>query len=388
MAISKATIKKNGYKLKGSLRKNGLDLWRYFFTGKSTSTGKEEAFFIEILVENPAVSPNEFVLIQKSRPKIKAEDLQAALTGNTEIKNQNAEEMVVPSFVAVRAGIYGEERKQINRFYNINDLHIDKKKFGLQVADNLFTDDTLAGSLTLSKNDSVKFPEYMSQSGSIKWNLHYERVSDFPEIKSDEEIYWLPSGIVTNYSGTIVLDDEEYTVTPKLSFGYCDKMWGKTLPLPFYHLSSNKMTSIFSGKLIENAGFSVQGNYLDKLAVLCKFGDEVFNFSTSGKLKKYNVVYNCAPVPGEEAEEQLHWSVSLNNKVFVCDIDVFCSAQLMLVRDYELPEGNHKVQKILSGAHGTGEIRIYKKIKKNLELIHHAKIENCVSEFGTIDENK
>ena len=74
MAISKSMIKKNGYRLKGSLRKNGFDCWRYFFYAKNVITGKEESFFIELLIENPAVSPEEFVLIQKSRPKIKSEE--------------------------------------------------------------------------------------------------------------------------------------------------------------------------------------------------------------------------------------------------------------------------------------------------------------------------
>lgn len=388
MAVSKTTIKKNEYKLKGSLRKTGFDCWRYFFIGKNVTTGKEECFFIELLIENPAVSPSDFVLIQKSRPKIKVEDLQAALAGNTEIQGQSAEEAVVPSFVAVRAGVYGDKRKQINRFYNFNELQIDKKCFALKVAENIFTDDEINGSLSLSKSESVKFPEYMSQSGSIQWNLRYERIIDFPEIVSKEDSAWLPGGVLTYFTGSVVLDNEEYTVSPKLCFGYSDKHWGKSLPNPYYHLSSNKMTSIFSGKLIENAGFVVKGQYGQKLCVLCRFGDEVYNFSTSGKLKKYEVIYNCAPVPGEESEEQLHWTVSLNHSNYVCDIDIFCSAKLMMVRDYESTEGNHKVHKILSGYHGNGEIRIYKKIKKNLELIHHAKIENCISEFGTIDEIK
>ncbi|MCR5614402.1 hypothetical protein [Treponema sp.] len=386
MAISKATIKKNGYKLKGALRKNGLDCWRYFFNARSVKTGKEDSFFIELLIENPAVSPDEFVLIQKSRPKIEAEDLQAALVGNLDSKNQSAEETVVPSFVAVRAGIYGDERRQINCFYPAKDLIIDKKRFCIEIANNFFTDDTLNGSLTCSKADSVKYPEYMSQSGSIQWNIHYERKTDFPEISDPDEINWLPSGVDCIYSGRIVIDQEEYAVSPKNGFGYCDKSWGKTLPVPFYHLSSNKLTSLFSGKLIEDACFVIQGSYQQKLAFLCKIDDQEYNFSSSGKYKKYEIVYNCSPVPGEEAEEQLHWTVSIHNKTYVCDIDVFCSAQMMIVRDYEMPFGNHKVQKVLSGGHGTGELRIYKKIKKNLDLIHHAKIENCVCEFGNIEE--
>lgn len=388
MAISKATIKKNGYKLKGSLKKSGFDCWRYFFTGKNIITAKEECFFIELLIENPSISPDNFVLIQKSRPKIKQEDLQAVLYGNMEIKNQNAEETVVPSFVAVRAGIYGDNRKQINRFYNANELQIDKKRFFIQIADSLFSDDTLNGSLTLTKSDSEEYPEYMSQSGSIHWNLHYEQIIDFPEISANVESNWLPAGILTYFSGRIVLDDQEYSVTPKLCFGYSDKLWGKNLPVPYYHLSSNKLTSYFSGKLIDNATLAVKGIYDEKLCVICKIDETEFNFSMNGKFKKYSVVYNCSPVPGEEDDEQLHWTISLASKKYVCDIDVFCSAKLMLVRDYELVEGNHKVQKILSGGNGYGEFRIYKKIKKNLDLIHHAKIENCICEYGSIDEKQ
>ncbi|MBP5587937.1 MAG: hypothetical protein J6X37_04355 [Treponema sp.] len=386
MAISKVTVKKNGYKLKGALKKNGLDCWRYFFNARSIATGSEAAFFIELLVENPAVSPDEFVLTQKSRPKIKADDLQAALTGNIDVKDQSAEEAVIPSFVAVRAGIYGEERKQINCFYPPKRLKCDKRRFCMEVEDNLFSDDTLSGALVCSKSDSVNYPEYMSQAGSISWNLHYERMIDFDEISdSQEENFWLPGGVICNYSGRIVLDEEEYAVSPKSGFGYCDKIWGKTIPAPFYHLSSNKLTSIFSGKLIENGCFSLQGLYQNKLSFISRLGEDIFNFSPTGKFNKYDIVYNCIPVPGEEDDEQLHWSVSIHNKLYVCDVDIFCSARLMLVRDYELPYGNHKVQKILSGSEGNGELRIYKKIKKNLELIHHAKIENCVCEFGNVE---
>lgn len=390
MAISKANINKikklNSYKLKGKLRKSGLDCWRYFFTGKNNTTGKEECFFIELLIENPAVSPNDFVLIQKSRPKIQIEDLQAALTGNNAIQSMDAEESVVPSFVAVRAGIYGDSRKQINRFYNFNETVIDRNHFSIQAGESLFNEDTLTGSLSLKRSDISKNPEFMSQSGTIHWNLHYERINEFPLIQAKDDTNWLPCGVMTYFTGTVVLDDEEYSVTPKYCYGYSDKSWGKNLPSPFFHLASSKLTSIFSGKLMQDTCFAVQGNYDSKLCVLCKFENEVYNFSSSGKMKKYTEIYNCIPVPGEEKDEQLHWSISLTHKNFVCDIDVFCSAQQMLVRDYELPEGNHKVQKVLSGSHGTGEIRIYKKIKKNLELIHHAKIENCISEFGSIDE--
>ena len=58
MAISKATIKKNGYKLKGSLRKNGFDCWRYFFTGKNVTTA-----VVDTLTFNGPAHPNDTIII-------------------------------------------------------------------------------------------------------------------------------------------------------------------------------------------------------------------------------------------------------------------------------------------------------------------------------------
>ena len=57
----------------------------------------------------------------------------------------------------------------------------------------------------------------------------------------------------------------------------------------------------------------------------------------------------------------------------------------MFVRDYESPAGGRKVLKLLGGGTGTGEIRLYKQIKKNLELIEHATVTNAVCEFGNIE---
>ena len=62
-------------------------------------------------------------------------------------------------------------------------------------------------------------------------------------------------------------------------------------------------------------------------------------------------------------------------------IIVFCSAEELFVRSWEIPEGNRKVLKILSGATG-GEIRMYRKIRDSLELIEHAHIATALSEFG------
>ena len=91
-------------------------------------------------------------------------------------------------------------------------------------------------------------------------------------------------------------------------------------------------------------------------------------------------------MPESGGQENLHWSVSLNNKSYVVDIDIFCPASQMYVKSVELPEGNRNVLKMLCGGTGTGEIRLYKRFGKNLELIEHAKIASALCEYGQLEK--
>ena len=78
--------------------------------------------------------------------------------------------------------------------------------------------------------------------------------------------------------------------------------------------------------------------------------------------------------------------VSITNKKFVIDIDVFCPASQLFVRSWELPEGKRKILKVIGGGSGTGEVRLYKKIKKNLELIEHAHVAMALCQFGKTED--
>ena len=83
MAVSKKSIKNNGFKLKGSLKKCGFDRWRYYFNGINVASGEERLFFIELMSENPGISYEHTVLPQTDEDKkLDAGDLQDALAGN------------------------------------------------------------------------------------------------------------------------------------------------------------------------------------------------------------------------------------------------------------------------------------------------------------------
>ena len=181
----------------------------------------------------------------------------------------------------------------------------------------------------------------------------------------------------------MTIDGQEYAVSPDHSFGYVEKSWGPALPVPFMHISSSRLTSIFTGKVMKDSGFALEGNYDGRLVALTKFDGETYDFGPQQKISKYTCQWSCVRSPANEGSEELHWSASVNCKKYILDVDVFCPAAEMLVKDYWLPDGT--LLKVLCGGSGTGEIRLYKQIKKSLELIQHAKILGASCEYGEKD---
>ena len=94
MSVSKKALKRNEYKLKGSLRKCGFDRWRYVFNAVNRASGDERNFFIELSVLNPAVSPQATVVYESQVEKLGESDLQAALSGN--LDSQSSYSQTVP----------------------------------------------------------------------------------------------------------------------------------------------------------------------------------------------------------------------------------------------------------------------------------------------------
>ena len=81
MNISKKALSLIRYNLQGSLKKNGINIWRYVFNGVEKGTGVERLFFIELIVLNPYLSPSNIVLGFDSRVSVSSEQLQNVLAG-------------------------------------------------------------------------------------------------------------------------------------------------------------------------------------------------------------------------------------------------------------------------------------------------------------------
>lgn len=385
MGASKKSLAANRYRLSGSLKKNGINIWRFVFNGIEKGTGVERKFFIELAMLNPWLNPSECVLGFKSRVNVSAEDLQNVLAGTVSAHEIKTEKFVVPSYVAVRAGILGLGAKQFCEYYTIRDLKASQRFFEMEIGKCSFTEDKVAGMISYTSSEVREHPEYMSSEGTISWDLRYDIRSDFVNGYNAKDGNWSPTGLKTVFAGSINIDGKEYNVVPKASFGYIDRMWGERYPESWVHLSASHLTSIITGRILENSSFAVQGTYNNRLSLVLKVEDKEISFPANLSKRAFTSVWDCSSITTDEEGEKLHWSVSFHNKNYVVDIDVFCLTSNLYIRTWELPEGHRKVLKLLAGSAGNGEIRIYKRIKKNLELIEHAHIANSLCEFGEIE---
>ena len=344
------------YMLKGALATKGYDWWWHSFTGHNKETGEEKAFFIEFFVINPELGGDEPVFGQ----------LQ-----------ENKDAGRKPSYMMVKVGCWGEDARQMHRFFGINNVNIKKDAPFLISADNCFLSETRTlGKVEVSEEDAANHPEWMCQSGKMVWDLNIDKQVAFNvgygagwasrEVDAFE-MYWHAEGMKTEYSGTIIYNDVEYVVNKNDSYGYADKNWGSDFTSPWLWLSSNNITSKISGKKLENSVFDIGGGR-PKLGphsfnniILGAFYYEgetyEFNFSRFWTLTKTN--FKC-----KESKDKLVWKVEQETPLAKLEMEVTCMKKDMLLINYESPEGEKKHNNLWNGGNGIAEIKLYQKILK------------------------
>lgn len=372
------------YGFSNKKKKFGVNYWRFFFNGLEANTAVEQMFFIELEMLNPWQSPNETVLGFKPRVKITEEDLQYALAGTSSAQTLETESMVQPSYCVIRFGKLGENAKQLCAYFPVKDIQFNPKNFELIIGNKCFSEEKISGFLNVSQEDLQEHPEYLCDTGYATWNLTYDHRKSFIEGYNDNGMFWFPYGIQTHFAGTVSFNGTEYIVDPRRSYGYVDRYWGKTFPATWFHMSSNNISSIITGKSLFNSSFSIQGAFEDRISFIGNFEGSDIKFCADEGKRQYNVIWDCSQMPDSEDPEDnlLHWSVSLHNKIWVIDVDIYCRIKELNNRTIEIPEGNRKVLNMLEGGTGTGEIKLYKRVRNTLEQIENAKINKAVCEFG------
>lgn len=338
--------------LRSSIKKSGFARWRYVFNGQSVLAGDRTSFFIELYVVNPALSPNEVVW----------SDPHAVPAFKDESQLYIPEEAVSPhSYVAIRVGRYGLDGQIIQKLLPASCLSLSKNV--LDVADGAFRleGDTLSG-------------QTGEDGRNVSWCLKIEKFRSFLPGKMQKDMYWGAPAIRAFFSGELSFCGESYHVEPGTSFGFVDKLWGKDYPYPFFHLSCSHISSVITGKPLVNASFAVQGIYSESFALFA----EIDAIKLSRPRVKNKPNFGCVVL-----DNKLHWTVSVPFRRYLIDIDVFCSSDQMAVRSYTCPSNPMEELQVLGGSTGTGELRLYRRIKKkNLELIEHATLLDVRCEYG------
>lgn len=371
--MNKSDITRDLFMLKGPLGRKGYDWWWHSFTGYHHVTGEAKAFFVEYFIINPELG--------KDKP----------------VFGQRPDQPAKPSYLMVKAGAWGENKKQLHAFYPIMDLNCSRKLLMLSVGKNFLSETRMYGEIKVSEENAKMHPEYMSDAGSMQWDLVIDKkiafhvgygASELFRRLNSFEMFWHAEGMKTEYSGTVIFDGEEYDVTAKKSYGYADKNWGSDFTSPWVWLSSCNMRSRLTGKSLLNSVINIGGGRpkafgvpLQRKLLMDFFYEGVdyeYNFSKFWMLTK--IRFHCY-----ETKKELVWKIAADSPTSALRLKAVCRKKDMLLINYEAPNGKKLHNRLWNGGTGEGRIKLYRKKDCKLILIDDIDMRNIGCEYGEYD---
>lgn len=377
--FNKHDITRDACMLRGPLAREGYDWWWHSFTAVSDETGEEKPFFVEFFLINPELGEDVPVLGQL--PANKAAGKR-------------------PSYLMVKAGCWGEDHCQLHRFFAWKDVtvHMDAP-YSVSAADCYASEDTLRGSISISKEEAAAHPEWMCDAGNMTFDLKINKIIAFnvgygasKPLRDAEAfaMYWHAEGMKSQYSGKITLNGKHYTVIPEKSYGYADKNWGRDFTSPWVWLSSNCLYSKKTGKQLMNSVFDIGGGRpkiyfvpLDRrlLGVFYYEGEEFdFNFS---KLH----LHVKTDFSSWEDDTKVYWKVRQENIHAVMETEISCEKKDMLLVNYEAPDGTKKHNHLWNGGNAVGTVKLWRKTEGELELVDEVEATHVGCEYGEYTES-
>ena len=371
-------LTRNAFMLHGPLAHNGYDWWWHSFTAQDAETGEDKPFFVEFFICNPSLAENEPIFGQL--PENKAAGKR-------------------PSYLMVKAGCWGEGKRQLHRFFSLKNVDIHgSAPYEVEAADCYASETALRGRISVSEKDAAEHPEWMCDAGEMEWDLTIEKQIAFnvgygasKPLRGAEAfaMYWHAEGMKSAFKGTITLNRRKYIVTPEKSYGYADKNWGRDFTSPWVWLSSNCLKSKLTGKTLENSVFDIGGGRpkiyfvpLDRrlLGVFYYEGKE-YDFNFSHVLLNVKTEFSF-----EEKDDVVLWHVRQENRHAAMETEVCCKKADMLLVNYEAPDGSKKHNHLWNGGNGVGTVKLYDKVNGELSLVDEIEATHIGCEYGEYGE--
>lgn len=377
MADNKKFLSRNLPVLDKHYSRHGYEWWWHVFTGFNKESGEEKTFFVEYMLLNPGLYHDKVVLGQRA---------------------DNLMYSVRPSYVMIKAGAWGEGSKQIHNFYPQKEVVSKRSRLDFQVGSCILTEDRISGSVSVDKEEAVRYPECMSDSGVMVWNLSVDkkiaysagfRSSRLFKIFNFFESNWHVQGANAEYFGTVTYNGQQYEVIPQKSFGYADKRWGRHFPKLMLWLSACDLTSMFTGQRLSNACFLVNGTTsrlgIKKgcmLQIFLKLQQNAYEFNSKGLFRRAKITHSFF-----DEGEIAHWVISAENKNYLLDVSVYCNKTELIRLLHESPSGKIDHPNMFSGGRGYGELKLFKKLNnKGLEVLENVTIGHATCGYSQADE--
>jgi len=372
--FNKHDISRDECQLVRGQAKKGYDWWWHSFTARHAITNEERAFYIEFFVCNPKYGGTEPIFGQLKENQMKG---------------------IRPSYLMVNVGTWGKDAVQLHKFFGWKSINLHyKKPFSVKACDFFLSETDTFGRISVSKEDALAHPEWMSDAGEISWKLKIKKDIAFNVgygagklFRSLQlfEMFWHAEGMKTYFSGSISYNGEEYLVNEDNCYGYADKNWGKDFTSPWVWLSSNNLYSKRSDMFLKNSVFDIGGGR-PKIGPISLKGKLLSAFFYEGKCYEFNfskfwtfvrTKFDC-----HETEEEIVWHVeqkTWRNKMVT---DIICKKSDMLLINYEAPNGKKKHNRLWNGGNGVGTVKLY----HHKKLIDEIICKNVGCEYGEYDK--
>lgn len=367
-------LTRNSHMLSGRLAKRGYMRWFHSFSGVHAQTGETRTFFVEFFIMNPASGSDRPILGQ--HPFYKKRGIR-------------------PSYVMVKAGVFpsadGSDGRQLNAFYPVSALKVTKAPLVMEIGDCFYSENRIRGFVNVTAKEA-RHRSRMTDAGCLEWDLEvYKAVACHTGILASPlfqflnalDSYWHGEGIKSFFKGKVVLDGEDYLVTPESSSGYADKHWGRAFNRPWMQFACGRLTSERLGRELKHSVLAVNGccpRFLflplrHKLLIQLTYMGEDFRFGFSPFL-----LSRCK-WETKKTDRRYIWHITARSKKAVIKISGSCTKAQMLSLKYESPDGILSKHPLRAGGSAIGTVQIFRRENGGRELIDTLHMEQGLCEY-------
>ncbi|PKQ27676.1 MAG: hypothetical protein CVT63_06705, partial [Candidatus Anoxymicrobium japonicum] len=338
---------RQGYMLRDRLAVNGYDWWWHSLAATNRDTGEREPFFIEYYITNPGLGGKDPVFGQLPGP---------------------SGEKQRPSYGLVKCGKWGAGKAQLHNFYPITEVSADPVKMDVAIGPNTAKETHIKGSVEVSATTASRHPEWMSDAGSMSWDLNVTKRVTFSlgpgasflfRWLNAFQMFWHVQGMKSEYTGTITYNGVVYDVTPEGSCGYQDKNWGSDFTSPWLWLNCNNWTDEADAPV--DASLDIGGGQP------MLFGRPLVGKKLLGALWRQGKMYvfsfdrvflQSQKWQCREDDTHLHWDIEMKNAMYAMRVDFRCPKEKMILVNYENPKGEKNHNRLWNGGHAEGALSL------------------------------